>query len=97
MLELGVGRVDVLILIQIVLAALVDNLVADGEAAEIALHGLIVVVDAVRCLKTNRFALEPAFEALVVHVLHRAGAVADVEKWVLAVMPRVKADSAGLL
>ena len=85
------------ILIKIVLAALVDDLVADGEAAEIALHGLIVVVDAVRSLEAHRFALEPAFEALIVYVLHRAGAVADVEEWVRAGVPRFEADSAGLL
>ena len=46
-LQLGDGRVDALIIIQIVLAALEDDFFADGEEVEIALHRFDVVVDAV--------------------------------------------------
>lgn len=85
------------IFIEIVLPTLVVDLVADGVSTEVALHGFIVVVDTMCCLEAHGFALEPAFQALVMHIFDRTWAVTDVEEGVGAWVTGIEADSARLL
>lgn len=71
MLQLCKGRVNLLILVEGVVDALVADLVADGVFADLALERLVAVVETVGSLVLDCLAAKPTPEAFKVDILDR--------------------------